>query len=363
VSNRCGVRALAAAGAIISLLAPVAPSAAADFGPDAPPPNKWEFSFTPYGWMPGINGNATVRGHKTDINESFIEILEESDSIMALMGYFEARKGRFGLFTDVVWEDLGFPGHGTTDFNRRASGRPFPNAPNVNLAVDANLAVKANAQVDYQSTIIQTGAAFEVAKWGAGSTSYTALDLLGGARYWNQELDVSLHVTGELTAEVTATATFDRRTILRDVLRRRGFDLNSRRAKLLERVIERRDPQNPERTISRTVEIEVEKALAIARTGDLEWVDPFVGARIRHQIAPGKEVNLEGDVGGFGVGSDFSWQVVGTYGFDTSLFGTPFHSVIGYRALAVDYSENGKFGKNGLDFVQHGPVLGVKFSW
>ena len=25
---------------------------------------------------------------------------------------------------------------------------------------------------------------------------------------------------------------------------------------------------------------------------------------------------LEGDVGGFGVGSDFSWQVVGTYGFD-----------------------------------------------
>lgn len=148
----------------------MAPALAADFGPDTPPANKWQFSFTPYGWRPGINGKATVRGHKVDINESFIEILKESDSIMALMGYFEARKGRFGLFTDVVWEDLGFPGHGTTDFNRRASGRPFAKAPNVNLAVDANLAIKANAQVDYQSTIIQSGAAFEVAKWGPGST-------------------------------------------------------------------------------------------------------------------------------------------------------------------------------------------------
>jgi hypothetical protein len=52
-------------------------------------------------------------------------------------------------------------------------------------------------------------------------------------------------------------------------------------------------------------------------------------------------------VGGFGAGSDFSWQVVGTYGFDASLCGTPFHTVLRYRALAVDFSENGKFGKNG----------------
>ena len=55
--------------------------------------------------------------------------------------------------------------------------------------------------------------------------------------------------------------------------------------------------------------------------------------------------------------------VVGTYGFDTTCLGTPFHAVIGYRALSVDYSENGKFGKNGLDLLQHGPILGVKFNW
>jgi hypothetical protein len=103
--------------------------------------------------------------------------------------------------------------------------------------------------------------------------------------------------------------------------------------------------------------------VAIARSGDLEWVDPVVGARIRHQIAPGKELRLVGDVGGFGAGSEFSWQAVATYGFDVNCFGTPLHTVIGYRALAVDFSEDGRFGKNALDVVQHGPVMGVTFNW
>jgi hypothetical protein len=88
-----------------------------------------------------------------------------------------------------------------------------------------------------------------------------------------------------------------------------------------------------------------------------------VGARIRHQIAPGREFMLLGDIGGFGAGSEFSWQAVATYGFDLNCFGSPLHTVIGYRALAVDFSENGQFGKNALDVVQHGPVMGVTFKW
>ena len=105
------------------------------------------------------------------------------------------------------------------------------------------------------------------------------------------------------------------------------------------------------------------RRVAIVRSGDLEWVDPVVGARIRHQIAPGRELTLIGDVGGFGAGSEFSWQAVATYGFDVNCFGSPLHTVIGYRALAVDFSEDGRFGKNALDVVQHGPVMGVTFNW
>jgi hypothetical protein len=35
-------------------------------------------------------------------------------------------------------------------------------------------------------------------------------------------------------------------------------------------------------TVSRTVQVDVDKAVAFSGSGDLEWVDPFVGFRIRH---------------------------------------------------------------------------------
>ena len=266
---------------------------------------KWEFSLTPYGWATSINGDVTARGHTADINESFIEIVEKSDSLLAWMTYFEARKGRLALFTDFVWADIGFPGR----FNITKS--PLDRFDR------ASLNVKGDAQLDYKQTIIQSGVAYEVARWQSGSGSMTALDVMGSARYWNQEVDLSMRLTGTLTVDLPDLGLQFQR---------------SRRA-------------------------------AVARTGSLEWVDPVVGARIRHEIAQGKELRLEGDVGGFGVGSEFSWQAVATYGFDVNCFGTPLHTVIGYRALAVNYSEDGRFGENALDIVQHGPVMGVTFNW
>ncbi|MGE5259596.1 MAG: hypothetical protein ACM3MH_01830 [Actinomycetota bacterium] len=166
--------------------------------------------------MTSVTGSATARGHKVDINDSFIQIVEKSDSLLAWMSYFEARKGPFGLFTDVVWEDLGFPGHGRDDFNRSASGRPFPSFPNVVVSADANLSIKAHSQADYQSLIVQSGAAYEIAKW-AGAQSRTALDVLAGAHYWNQDLDISVNLKGDLNLKLTGEATVDPRDILKRV--------------------------------------------------------------------------------------------------------------------------------------------------
>jgi hypothetical protein len=294
-------------GVLFAWFATSSPAFSADLGYAEPASlaDKWQFSFSPYGWMTSVNGKVGAHGHTVDINENFFQIVDDSDSLMALMGFFEARKGRLALFTDVVWEDLGFPGH------YQVQKSPFKRFPNV----VAN--VKGKAQLDYQSLIIQSGVAYEVARWQSAPGSYTALDLMGSARYWNQEADLSLHLTGTLTAD----------------LERLGLKVKRSRR------------------------------VAVARSGDLEWVDPVVGGRLRHQIAPGKELMLEGDIGGFGAGSEFSWQVVGTYGFDVNCFGKPLHTVIGYRALSVDYSENGQFGKNRLDFVQHGPVMGVTLNF
>jgi hypothetical protein len=356
----CG-KSTAVACACAAALALPCTALAAEPASGQAPSNGWQFSFTPYAWATSVNGSATVHGHKADINDSFIQILEKSDSLLAWMSYFEARKGPFGLFTDVVWEDLGFPGHAHDDFERSGSFRPA-RFPNVVVSADANLAIKAHTQADYQSLIVQSGAAYEVAKW-SGAETRTALDVLAGARYWNQDLDLSVHLKGDLNVKVTGEATIDPRDILKRVLEARGFKFNRRGAKLLQRVIDRRFGPGGDVTLERTVAIEVEKALAFSRSGDAEWVDPFVGFRLRHQMGPTKELSLEGDVGGFGAGSDFSWQVVAAYGFDSSICGTPYHGVIGYRALSVDFTEDSRNGKNTFDFVQHGPIMGVSFRW
>ena len=98
--------------ALCEMLSAIDPALSADLGPTyaEPATNKWEFSLTPYGWATSINGDITARGHTVDVNESFIEIVEKSDSLLAWMTYFEARKGRFAFFTDFVWADIGFPG-------------------------------------------------------------------------------------------------------------------------------------------------------------------------------------------------------------------------------------------------------------
>ena len=52
---------------------------------------------------------------------------------------------------------------------------------------------------------------------------------------------------------------------------------------------------------------------ATASSGAVQWVDPLIGMRLRHSPAPGEEIAVRGDVGGFGAGSKFTWQVLATY--------------------------------------------------
>ena len=36
--------------------------------------------------------------------------------------------------------------------------------------------------------------------------------------------------------------------------------------------------------------LDLSKGIAIARGGSVDWVDPLIGGRIRHQLAPGQEL-------------------------------------------------------------------------
>ena len=70
-------------------------------------PDDWQFAFTVYGWATNLSGSTTVRGNTVDFNASIIDILQHSSSLIGFMGDFEAKKGKFGFFADVVWAQLG----------------------------------------------------------------------------------------------------------------------------------------------------------------------------------------------------------------------------------------------------------------
>jgi hypothetical protein len=64
--------------------------------------------------------------------------------------------------------------------------------------------------------------------------------------------------------------------------------------------------------------------------------------------------------GGFGAGSEFTWQAIGGYGFAFGTYnGITFAGVIGYRALSVDYAQGEGRQRYEFDMIQHGPILGI----
>lgn len=86
------------------------------------------------------------------------------------------------------------------------------------------------------------------------------------------------------------------------------------------------------------------------------WFDPTIGMRVRHRFNDRWSTSLRGEVGGFGVSSDFLWQAAALFGYDINESSTCY---FGWRHAAVDY-QNGGFL---YDVYSSGPILGVIFSW
>lgn len=89
------------------------------------------------------------------------------------------------------------------------------------------------------------------------------------------------------------------------------------------------------------------------------WVDPFIGARARFDFGEHWALSLRGDVGGFGAGSQFTWQAIGLIGYKFNI-GTCATTVFaGYRALGQDFQDT----KFEWDMVIHGPMVGINFAF
>jgi hypothetical protein len=68
------------------------------------------------------------------------------------------------------------------------------------------------------------------------------------------------------------------------------------------------------------------------------WIDPVLGARFRLNLNKGVFVDVKGDAGGFGVGSQLTYQIYSGLGKE---FKKRFSVMAGYRYLYVDYANGG----------------------
>jgi hypothetical protein len=215
---------------------------------------------------------------------------------MVWMSYIEAKKGPLTLFNDTIYASLG-------QSDSFARSKTF--SRHVSGTIGAAL------EADYRYWTVELGGMYEVMQWRSGhdaGTPDTYLELLAGGRYWHQELDVAVDLNGTLNLD--------------------GLVISGSRA--------------------------------LAQSGGVDWIDPFVGARLRWQPAPGEEVALRGDVGGFGAGAKFTWQVLATYNWLLCVHGAlTIDGYLGYRALSVDYEKGDGVSRYEFDVLQQGPVIGV----
>ncbi len=111
------------------------------------------------------------------------------------------------------------------------------------------------------------------------------------------------------------------------------------------------------RGVAASSSLQVDEARTFAEA-DGGFADPIVGARFRRDLSEKLSVHLRGDVGGFGVGSDFSWFVNAAGAYRASrLISLDF----GYRIWDFDYESDNDLKR--LDAALGGFAFGLTFHF
>ena len=230
--------------------------------PAAAQTSDWSFALSPYLWLPGVSTSTETGRGSVDVDTSASDAIAALD--FAFMGAAEARNGRWSLILDLVYSDL-------------------------SSEADTPLGqLWRNAKVDTRLTAFTTYAGYRVFE-----NEQAAVDLLGGARFFSLDLDLSL-----------------------------------------------------------------EPGLVPARSLDLSdtWADPVLGARARYDFTEAWFATVLGDYGGFGGGSNESWQLFASVGYQ---FNPRWSLQGGWRYLAVEKEIDGR----DLEIDLSGPILGATFRF
>ena len=265
-------------GAIAADMAPMPTKA-----PISPAPvlSPWTYSATLYGWVPLLNGSTTVKGRTVDVDVGYSELGD-------LIRRSEIPKDLFrigGVFRSAQWSFLDFLRLGLLKSRTERKH-------------DA-LARRRRTQRHGRGLC-----GFEVSRCSLPNWR-RPMKLRGGERPVRR-------APAPPSMFLPAAADGGRKPMPASPLQERSISVDLTR--------------NADGTLS--------------ASGNVGWVDPLVGLRLRHQFAPGVNFVASGDVGGFGVGSKFSWQALAALNYDFCVRNNvTWSGMLGYKALFVDYSK------------------------
>jgi hypothetical protein len=90
------------------------------------------------------------------------------------------------------------------------------------------------------------------------------------------------------------------------------------------------------------------------------WWDPIVGTQLSLPLGKHFSLNVRGDVGGFGVSSDLTWQAFPYVGWQFAKWGS---LQLGYRWIYADYETGSGSNRFKYDMLSQGPQLGITFAF
>ncbi len=330
-------------------------------------PNGWAFAVEPYLWLTSLQGKTGVGSLPAiDIDFGAGTVLRHLD--WGIMSKAEVRKGRWGVLGDGFFAQLS--GSAGLEGNLYKSGdlvlqQGFASLALAYRVIDDRrgfLDVYAGARYNYLGINVNLNTdsggisdfSTDIVNRVAGGVDTVLTDILGKIKNLSADELASL-AQGALAGdrlENLAGASDEFRKILgakrlADILSTRNpvfaryisaqADAKIAAAKGdLAAALQARADAAKKKLASQLAD-ELEDALPTGIEGDRWWVDPIVGARARLNLTRWLYLGLQGDVGGFGVGSQITWNVQAGVGINIT---RNIYTEAGYRYMYVDYDHD-----------------------
>jgi hypothetical protein len=163
----------------------------------------WQFSVTPYAWVPSIDGTLRYQlpgqpgPDSADVGADSISVLEALN--FAAMISAEARYQRYSVMTDFIYLDLGASGSKVRDVNFGGGG---------STGVETNLDRGTESSLSGSLWTLMGGYTVLQGDWGHA-------DIVGGFRLFSLNSETNIRLAGDVTAP-SGSASFNRNAKLSD---------------------------------------------------------------------------------------------------------------------------------------------------